>query len=228
MNKFLKFVILGPSLLSFLACETPQDESIEQARQCADNAAQLATSNPSAAATMASISCEPLIANIQTQEAGLIGGGLVLIEEQKTSSLNSIETAVSAGTGAVATSISFLVFLSPTHVTNLTYYAALANDTNTQELASIVTLAYFANASAALAGGINQNTPTATLVTDIQGLETDMTNGPAAAQAVLSAQASACSSGPSTLCTDLTNAIGGATTQSAIFTNIAAYINGGG
>jgi hypothetical protein len=227
MNKHLKFVILGSSLLSLMACETTQDQNIEQARQCSDSAAQLAASNPAAAASMAT-GCETLIANIQTQEAGLIGGGLVLLEEQKTSSLTSIETAVSAGTGAVATSISFLVFSTQAHVNSIAYYAALAGDPNTSELANIVALAYFANASAALAGGISPSTPTATLVTDIQGLETDPTNGPAAAQAVLSAQANACASGSSTLCTDLTNAIGGATTQSGIFANIAAYINGGG
>ncbi len=228
MKRQMGFVILVSSLLSILACETTQDEAIEQARQCADNAAQLAQTNPAMAAAVASNTCEPLIANIQTQEAGLIGGGLVLLEEQKLSSLTNMETAVSAGTGAVATSISYLVFSSQAHVTSIGYYATLSGDSNTQELASIVSLAYFANASAALAGGITPNTPTATLVTDIQGLEIDMTNGPAAAQAVLSARASACSSGPSTLCTDLTNAIGGATTQSAIFTNIANYINGGG
>ena len=227
MNKHLKFIILGTSLLSFMACETTQDQNIEQARQCSDNAAQLAASDPSAAASMAS-GCEALIANIQTQEAGLIGGGLVLLEEQKTASLTSIETAVSAGTGAVATSISFLVFSSQAHVNSLTYYAGLAADSNTSELANIVSLAYFANASAALAGGINQNTPTATLVTDIQNLATDPTNGPPAAQALLTAQANACSSGSSTLCTDLTNAIGGATTTAAILNNAAAYINGGG
>ena len=74
-------------------------------------------SNPVVAASIASSSCEPLIQNIQTQEAGLIGGGLVLLEEQKTSNLTAIETAVNAGSGAIATSISFGFALRPTLTT---------------------------------------------------------------------------------------------------------------
>src|ERR1700677_2357958 len=105
MNKLIGRLILPTLLFSTLACENPQDDAIEQAMQCSDNASQLAQTNPAEAATIASTSCEPLIQNIQTQEAGLIGVGLVLLEEQKLSNLTSIENAVNSGNGAVATSI---------------------------------------------------------------------------------------------------------------------------
>ena len=191
-------------------------------------AAQLSQTNPSAAATMAT-GCEPLLANIQTQEAGLIGGGLVLLEEQKTSSLTEIESAVNSGTGAVATSISFLVFSTQAHVNSIAYYASLSSQSSAQELASIVSLAYFANAAAIIAGGsIGTGTTTAQLTTYITDLSTDGTNGPPAAAALVSAQQSACSGGTSTLCTDLTNAIGSCGTYTQILTNAAAYISSGG
>jgi len=232
MNKPLKArfaaaLFLSASLLSVLACETPQDQSIEAARQCAASADQIAQTNPALAASVASNTCEPLLANIQTQEAGDIGGGLVLLEEQKLSSLTNIENAVNSGTGAVATSISFLVFSSQAHVASIAYYAALSGQSSAQELASVVSLAYYADVVAG--GAISSVTTSSQLATYLGTLATNSTNGPPAAQAVLSAKASACSNGPSTLCTDLTNAVGSNTSSyTAILQSVQSYVNSGG
>jgi len=213
--------------LGILGCETDQDNAIEQARQCTDNASQIAISNPSAAATIASSSCEPLIQNIQTPEAGLIGVGIVLLEEQKLSSLTAIETAVNAGTGTVTTSVSYLEFSTQAHVTSILNYAALSADPGSQELASLISMGYYANIIAG--GAINPGTTSTQLAGFLGTLSTDATNGPPAAQAILAAKTSACATGPSTLCTDLTNAVGSNTSSyTTILQSVQAYVNAGG
>lgn len=223
-SRYLKVGLVLVAFLAISACETPADNNIEKARQCLDNASQLAATNPSGAAAIASDACEPLVENVQTVEAGLIGVGIVLVEEQKLANLTAVENAVSAGSNAIATSISFLVFSAPAHVTNLINYANLSQDAGSVELASIITLAFYANSIAP----INSGSSPAAIAGAVSGL-IGTPNAPAAAQALLNAQTSACSGGSSsTLCTDLTNAIGGGTDPTTILTNAAAYIAAGG
>jgi len=139
-----------------MSCETADDNNIEQARQCLNNASQIATGNPpqvTTAANIARTSCEPLIANVQSAEAGSIGVGIVLVEEGKLNSLTSIQTAVSNGTSAVTTSISYLVFQTSSDITTITTYAQRSGDPSEIQLAAIVTLAYYVN----IASGGNLN-----------------------------------------------------------------------
>jgi hypothetical protein len=220
------------SLVAILACETADDNNIEQARQCLNNAALVATGNPpqvSTAATIARSTCEPFIANVQSSEAGSIGVGIVLVEEGKLSSLTSIQTAVSNGTSAVTTSIAFLVFQTVSDVTNITTYAQRSGDTNEIQLAAIVTLAYYVNIAAS--GGLSSSSTPAQVSGYLSTLSTDPVNGPPAAAALLSAQQNACagSGSTSTLCTDLTNAVGTNTSSyGAILSNASTYVGSGG
>jgi hypothetical protein len=202
---------------------------VKKARQCLNHDAQLAVTNPSSAATIAQTSCEPLITNVQSTEAGSVGVGIVLIEEQKLASLTSIETAVSSGTSAITTSISYLVFQSSTNVTNINTYAQRSADPNEIQLAAIVSLAYYVNVAAA--GGLTSSSTPAQVSGYLSTLSSDPTNGPPAAAALLSAQQNACagSGSTSTLCTDLTNAVGTNTSSyTAILSNASTYVGSGG
>ncbi len=225
-----RFVVFaGFALLALLpwttACENAEDTNIEQARQCLNSASQLATTNPALAAKVATNSCEPPIANDTTPEAGSIGVGVVLVEEQKLSNLQVLETAVSNGTAPLTTSISYLVFSTQAHVTNIGTYATRSQDPSVSQLANIVTFAFYANAAAG--GALGPGTSPGALAGYLTTLSSDPTNGPPAAAALLSAQQNACASGSSSsLCTDLTNAIGTNTSSySAILTSASNYIN---
>jgi hypothetical protein len=227
-----KFTFLSATLLILLGCETPQDNNVEKARSCLNKAAQLATVQPSAAASQALNTCEPLIANVNNAEAGRLGVGIVLVEEQKLANLTSIETAVSNGTSAITTSISYMTFSSQNQVGKLINFAGISQSAGVTELADIISLAYYVQAAAIAAGGSLSPTSTpAQVSTDLTNLSTDPTNGPAAAQALVSAQQNACagSGSSSTLCTDLTKAVGSNTSSyTAILQNAAAYVGSGG
>jgi len=228
MINYFRAIFASLFLFSFLACETKDDDNIEIARQCSNNAAQIAATNATLAAQIASQSCEPLIQNVQTTEAGLIGVGLLLIEEQKLSNLTTVESAISQNTNAFSTAVAFLVFSSQTRVNSLLTYATRSQDPGSNELANLISFAYVASA---VSGGLNSSSTPTDVYNAVGLLKADPVNGPVAAQAVLSAQAAACGTGSSSnsaLCTDLTTAIGGATTTNAVLTNIMTYIQNGG
>jgi hypothetical protein len=231
MDRGTKAVIASLYFLGLVACETQEDNSIEEARQCLDNASVLSQTDPVDAATMATYSCQPMIANINSTDAGLIGVGIVLVMEQKISQLSQVENAISNGNNAMATSLSFLVFQDQADVTNMTIYAQMSQDEGSQELASVISLAYYANIAAGeLGGALNSSATPAQVSADVTQLANDPVNGPAAAQALVSAQQSACAgSGASTsLCNQLTTAVGTNTSNyQTILNNAAACISAG-
>ena len=229
MIRFNFIIFSAAILLVVLGCETPEDNNIEKARACLNKAAQLASSQPAVASAQAFNSCEPLIANVNNTEAGRLGVGIVLVEEQKLANLTSIETAVSNGTNAVSTSIAYMTFSSLSQVNKLTNYANISQSSGVTELADIVSLAYFVNLAAG--GGLTSGATPSQISGYLTTLSNDPTNGPAAAQSLLSAQQNACSGSgsSSTLCTDLTNAVGSNTSNyQSILQNAATYVSSGG
>ncbi|CAM6001621.1 unnamed protein product [Sphagnum balticum] len=208
---------------------TADENSLEEAQSCLNNAATTAVTN-AAAGSQAAYGCEATIANMTGPEAGQIGVGLVLIEEQKLTNLTSVENAISNGSGAIATSITYLTLSSVAQVNKLVNYATISGSSSCQELADIINFAQFLNAQTG--GTINPSTTTGAITSAIAGIiaTNNATLIASTANAAASAQISACSGSgsSSTLCTDLTKAIGGASNPTTILQNISSYITSGG
>ena len=122
LNRVFCFIVI---LISAIACETPTDNAIEQARQCSDKVAQAALNNASSqmgANGPASV-CITELAGATTAEANQIMFGDYLIEDGLLGNIAQAATAQSSNAGGVDSINSMLLVLidqaAPSHVTNL-------------------------------------------------------------------------------------------------------------
>lgn len=83
-NTSSRLLIISATLLLVLACETSEDDTIEKARTCVDNAGKMAFDDPDAAAD-AALECDSMITNsgLTTKEAFRIQFGAILIKQKK-------------------------------------------------------------------------------------------------------------------------------------------------
>lgn len=112
--------------LTLMSCgETAEDNTIEKARTCTDNAASIAFTNPDLAATQAA-TCESMITSsgLTSLEANRIIFGALLIQQKKMSQIatmaNNLKTKTSGNLDGLNTVLSVMVFNNPEINTGLT------------------------------------------------------------------------------------------------------------
>lgn len=220
---FKKAALVSSVVLAITACETADDNNIERARACVDNAMKLSLTNAGLAATNAA-TCETYVANLTSREAGKVAFMTTLVEQQKISQLATAAGALSQSSSAVGTSMSYLAYGTVAASSTMWTYASRSGSSGILKLAALIQVATIANAALAITAGNNGSVASAiAAITPGSQQETD------AAAAVLVLQQSACAGADSTssTCTKLTTAINGATTPNAILTNIKNAINAG-
>jgi hypothetical protein len=152
-----RLILLGALLaFSLTACEGTDDDSIEKARACVDNAAKVAFTNAAAASAAAS-TCEVSIAGVTTKEAQRVRFGIYLIVDQKLARMAEMVDAMkkpAAGVDGMAAALNVLVV--PGGATRATSYQNVGNGTQSngiKTVASLISMATNLDSCTGNAGG---------------------------------------------------------------------------
>ncbi|MBK9294611.1 MAG: hypothetical protein IPM57_09220 [Oligoflexia bacterium] len=228
MRKIIK-TGLFVSMAFILACETAEDNSLEVARKCIDEAARLVVTSTTAAKAQAAI-CEARVSSMTSKESGKIGFAAVLILEDKFTLMSNIASSMSSGSNKLANAMEQLVFTGDVANTN---YLKMVNTYGPRSQSSgiqkITDLAKIANVTRSISAG----STAAQLETGIAGLTPANASTPGTSeyqivQAAISMQASSCAGAGATsaTCSVLTQAIGSSADPVAIMTAIQTYAAG--
>jgi hypothetical protein len=168
LNLSLASLLASTSVATLSACEDPTANTIEQARDCSDKAAQLALANPGAASgtSGAGAVCASMLANINTAEANQIKFGDILIEDGILGNIAQAAQNQSVKTGGVDALNSMLLVLIdpvPTDVTTLTNVANGSNSNGMIYVAGLIGMATTLNTLSTLTTATTASSVPATI-----------------------------------------------------------------
>jgi hypothetical protein len=228
MKKY-SIVILFAAIGLITACETADDNNLESARTCLDNASRQAVNNPSAAATAAS-TCDTMVTSMTSPESGKIGFGAMLLVEQKFSQIPGLADALKSSTNSLATGFSLMVFASQPNLTKMLGYATRSASLGIQKIALYIQSATLV----ATAGAIGTSPTPAQVQTAVAGLNAANANSAGTenslATNLVSLQQNACAGAGATTdnCTKLTQAVGPTPGDLvSVITAFKAFVAGG-
>ncbi len=211
------FAILTLTTITLFACETPEDNTVEKARSCTDNAAKMSFTDDVGAASLAT-QCDAMISasGINSREANKILFGAILIEEKKMSKIKDLVAAAKSNAGGkdgINAVLTTLAFTSDTaansyyNSTRLKLAALNSGSPGLQTIASLVSMASVLNSVTSLGSNISDPSSALTAITNCKDLSGGCTQAmqDAIASSAVTLVTSACASASDASSTDPNN-----------------------
>ncbi|MCC6278049.1 MAG: hypothetical protein IT289_09060 [Oligoflexia bacterium] len=233
MNKHLLGFLVMALVVS--GCETGDDDKIQKARSCLDNAAKVAFTNAAQAQSDVA-ACSAQLGSVNTPEANRIRFGIFLIENQKLARIADFANAIkaSAGTNRDGLTAGFpvLIVTNTTISQNGVNIAAGTGSTGIQTVASMI---HVSTVMATSLGALNisasdtadqvytkiNNCAGGCSAAEKQALASAITTAQSSACADPSDNASTDSNNPCKILKDITN---GSSDPATIVSNLATYL----